>query len=112
MSIEAVAIALVMLPLALVDVSVHMDESASSRRLVMFPETLINAAVFPDLNTFAELLASLTPLSYVYAALVLYLSILETPSLVVFTQLVNIVSVLENPYVVQLSEMLTTKFVQ
>ena len=53
MAVSSAAVSLVILPVAIVDVAVSMNESALSVRFVVSPVAFIHTAVGPDLDTLA-----------------------------------------------------------
>ncbi len=53
MSIYSHAVALVVYPLALLDIAIRMNESTVAVELAVPPESKVDTAVFPDLDAFA-----------------------------------------------------------
>jgi|TARA_B110000305_G_C19332210_1_gene584598 hypothetical protein len=63
-------------PVSIKAVPVRVDQSTKSVCLVIFPEALVFASVFPDLGTFALAVAVLGPVSEVDGAVVKFMGTL------------------------------------
>ena len=66
MAVGSVSMSLIVLPVAVVDITISMDQSALSISLIVGPVTLVHGAVRPDLDAFTlSNLLTTKPVSFI-----------------------------------------------
>merc|ERR1711957_702326 len=70
MAIDTESMGFIIKPLAVIDISVSMDESSFSICLVLFPPSLVHGTVWPNLSSFSlSDILSFNPLSVIFSVI-------------------------------------------